>query len=224
MVYFLLAFVKFGKVLVHAFSYYVFWQRIPLRADTVYKPSDVTVIVSSVGDFGEEFEMCIRSILDNNPARILVVTVGDTTKAATVCKKLCPNTIEVMAIDEPDKRRQFLTAVTSITTKITVTADDHVMWPKTYLQSALMPFDDEQVGEVGTVKRVFREHGNTLQENWLNYTAVIYLERHNYECTATYNIDGGVFVISGRTALIRTEIIQTIEFHHEYLNGKLPLF
>lgn len=211
--------VKFGKVLVHTFSYYVLWRRIPLR-NTVYKPSDVTVIVSTVGDFGIEFQMCIRSILENKPARILVVTVGDMANAISACEKLCPYTIEVMAIDEPDKRRQFLKAVGSVTTQIIVTADDHVKWPKTYLQSTLMPFDDEKTGLVGTVKRVIRDRGNSVLESALNYEAVIYLERHNFECTASYNIDGGIFVISGRTALMRTEIVRTNEFHHEYLNGE----
>lgn len=53
------------------------------------------------------------------------------------------------------------------------------------------------------------------------------MERHNFECTATYNIDGGVFVISGRTALARTSIIQSAEYKHgyqnEYFNGIGPM-
>ena len=219
----LLATVKFVKVLVHTFSYYVLSPRIPLRSSTKYRSSDVTVIVPTVGDFGEEFRNCINSILANKPARIIVAIVGSATKAVNVCRELCPKTIDVVSIDVADKRRQFLTAAGMVDTKIIGYADDHVFWPKTFLQSALMPFDDSKVGIVGTVKRVLRRRGNSILESFLNYIAVIYLERHNFECTATYNIDGGAFVISGRSALLRAVIVKNDEFHYQYLHGKSSL-
>lgn len=40
----------------------------------------------------------------------------------------------------------------------------------------------------------------------------MYLERHNFEVTATTRVDGGAFVISGRTSLHKTSIIQDPEF------------
>jgi cellulose synthase/poly-beta-1,6-N-acetylglucosamine synthase-like glycosyltransferase len=217
--FFLLAAVKFIKVIVHTFSYYVLSLRIPLQKDNIYKSSDVTVIVPTVGDYGREFHECIKSILANKPSRIIVAIVGDTMKADQICKTLCSKTIDVVSIESADKRRQFLTAAETVKTDIIVYSDDHVFWPTTFLQSSLTPFNDEKVGLVGTVKRVIRDRGDTLLESMLNYIAVIYLERHNFECTASYNIDGGVFVISGRTAAVRTEIVQTPEFHHDYLHG-----
>lgn len=216
----LLAIVKFGKVIVHTYSYFLLSPRICIQDSTKYKPSDVTVIVPTVSDFEQEFRDCIKSILANRPARIVVAIVGDNTKAVRVCQALCSNTIHVMSIKSADKRRQFLIAAETVTTKIMAYADDHVFWPETFLQSALMPFDDENVGIVGTVKRVIRQRGKTIRESLLNYLAVIYLERHNFECTASYNIDGGVFVISGRSALVQSKIVQTREFQHEYLHGK----
>lgn len=74
------------------------------------------------------------------------------------------------------------------------------------------------------MKRVERtkvdDRGRPLsaEDSRLNLFACIYLERHNYECTATYNLDGGVFVISGRTALIRSSIYKNPEFVAGFLN------
>lgn len=103
-------------------------------------------------------------------------------------------------------------------TPITCYADDHVFWPTTFLKHALAPFEDPLVGLVGTVKRVERMKTGTFKERLLNYIAVMYLERHNFECTATYNLDGGVFVISGRTALARTKIMHSLDYRRGYLS------
>jgi len=216
----LLAAIKFTKVVVHTVSYYLLSPRIPIRSTIKYKSSDVTVIVPTVSDFGAEFQSCIKSIVANKPARIIIAMIGPTKQALDVCNTICPKTIEVVSLEFPDKRRQFLTAAGLVDTKIIAYADDHVFWPETFLQSALISFDDASVGLVGTLKRVIRQRGNSLLESALNYIAVIYLERHNFECTATYNLDGGAFVISGRSALVRSEIVQTKEFNHEFLHGK----
>lgn len=103
-------------------------------------------------------------------------------------------------------------------TKIVCWADDNVQWPFTFLKSALAPFEDEKVGLVGTVKRVKRDRSGGLMANILNYIGCIYLERHNFECTATYNVDGGVFVISGRTALARRSTVDSKEFQTAFLS------
>lgn len=107
-----------------------------------------------------------------------------------------------------------------VETLITCYADDHVFWPVTFLKHALAPFEDPLVGLVGTVKRVERIKKGSFKERLLNYIAVIYLERHNFDCTASYNLDGGVFVISGRTALTRTEIIHGVEYRKGFLDEK----
>lgn len=103
---------------------------------------------------------------------------------------------------------------------MTCYADDHVFWPATFLMHALAPFEDPLVGLVGTVKRVERLKTGSFKERLLNYIAVIYLERHNFECTASYNLDGGVFVISGRTALTRTEIMHSVEYRRGFLDER----
>ncbi len=47
-----------------------------------------------------------------------------------------------------------------------------------------------------------------------------YLCRHNFEIRATNSVDGGVFVVSGRTCAMRTQILKHPEFLPGYTNEK----
>lgn len=46
---------------------------------------------------------------------------------------------------------------------------------------------------------------------------ILYLERHNFEICATNALDGGVFVLSGRTAAYRTAILKDSGFMRYFL-------
>ncbi|CAD6439890.1 d8088f7f-995e-4287-b0ce-486d2859fa28 [Sclerotinia trifoliorum] len=217
---------KFLKVFVHLFSYtFLSSYRLPPLYPTVLS-SHVTVIIPSIGNFGEDFITTIHSILDNNPARIIVSTVG-TEKLIQACgvvegitreRRLPGRKIEVVANRQPNKRAQCVQSSLMVKTNLIAYADDHVIWPRTFLQSTLAEFEDPKVGIVGTCKRVIREPGNNWSDSLRNFFACIYLERHNYEMTATYNLDGGAWVISGRTQIIRTDIVQSIEYRKEFLS------
>jgi hypothetical protein len=210
---------KFLKVFVHTISY--------LSYRPIQKPScptltskDCTVIVPTVGDLDDEFVECIQSILSCDPAGVIVSTAGDEKRrlAEQVCTMIDPS-IRVLAVDLPNKRTQVMAASKHVNTALTVLADDHVFWPPTFLASSLAPFESPKVGLLGTVKRARRMRSSFYSwDDLLNYTACLYLERHNFECTATSFINGSVFVISGRTMLLRTSIIQSHDFIRGYLN------
>jgi hypothetical protein len=218
---------KFFKSFVHIFSFYFYTNPAKPPQSPRVTPKEVTVIVSTVGDFGDDFSATIRSILINQPARLIIATVGiPAVSAANQLIGTLPDTligktkIEVDETSVQNKRSQFISAAMTTTSDIICYADDHVLWPKTFLQSALAPFEDEHVGMVGTVKAVERVRNKGLVTSILNCIGCIYLERHNFECTATYNIDGGVFVISGRTGLIRRSILAEFEFRNGFLNER----
>ncbi|RAL67591.1 hypothetical protein DID88_008344 [Monilinia fructigena] len=217
---------KFLKIVVHLFSWnFLASYKIPPLHSTVL-PSDVTVIIPTVGDFGPEFIQTVQTSLDNNPAKIIISTVGTEKliQARRVIeqiirtKGLPGKTIEVVAIHEPSKRAQCVHASLTVKTKIIAYADDHVIWPRTFLRSVLAEFEDPGVGIVGTCKRVNREPGNTWSDSIRNFIACIYVERHNFEITSTYNLDGGVWIISGRTSLVRTDIVKSLEYRQQYLS------
>lgn len=209
---------KFFKVIVHTISYSVY-RPLPTPADPKYTSLDCTVIIPTVGDMDSEFIETVESILACNPAGLIISTVGPEKLelARRVCAKIDPD-ILCIAIDRPNKRNQLMAAVNRVNTAITVSADDHVFWPRTFLQSVISCFENPHVGLVGTVKRVRRENLGWTFADLLNFVACLYLERHNFECTASHNIDGGVFVISGRTVIYRTSIIQSPAFQKAFMN------
>ncbi|KAF7941113.1 hypothetical protein BELL_0118g00150 [Botrytis elliptica] len=217
---------KFLKVVVHLFSYNFLssYKLPPLHPSVV--PSDVTVIIASVGNFANEFVKTIDSVLENHPAKIIISTVGTEKliQARRVVerimreKRLPGRKIEVIAVHQPSKRVQCVQASLQVKTGLIAYVDDHVFWPPTFLQSVLAEFEDPAVGIVGTCKRVIREPGNNWSDSLRNFFACIYLERHNYELTSTYNIDGGLWVISGRTCLLRTDIVQTVDYRSKFLS------
>ena len=219
-----LAAFKFLKVFVHTVSFYLLTNPAQQLVNPSLYPGDVTVIVPSVGEFDDEFVECIETIIANRPHKVVVCTVGmakwvKAKEVTTMLNSRHPDAnITVLSILEANKRAQFFHALEEVDTAITAYADDHVFWPPTYLRSSLAPFEDQRVGIVGTVKKVRRDRSGGFWRSFMNYIACLYLERHNFECTASYNLDGGVFVISGRTALVRTNIVQHVDFRQEFLN------
>jgi hypothetical protein len=219
---------KFLKVVVHTISY-ISYRPSAMPSHPAFRSEDCTVIIPTVGDLDAEFVECIQSVLACNPHKIIISTVGRAKFdfATKVCAAIDED-IDVIAIATPSKRAQVVAATKQVDTHITVLADDHVFWPPTFLSSAVSPFEDPRVGLVGTVKRVRRTFSAPFSAaDMLNFIACLYLERHNFECTASSFIDGGVFVISGRTALLRTSIFQSPSFQYAFLNeywmGKGPL-
>ncbi len=105
-----------------------------------------------------------------------------------------------------------------MTTAITVLCDDHVFWPKSFLPSILAPFNDEEVGCVGTQKRVRRTSPGFSMSGFWNVLGCLWLERHNFEIAATNTIDGGVFAVSGRTSAHRSAILKDKAFQYSFLN------
>jgi len=218
-----LAVFKAVKVIVQVFSYYYLTKPAQTPITPVWTPRDVTVIITATGNFGTEFKHCIKSILNNYPAQIIVKMVGspeEASRAYSVCQQLDPS-IYVTGAPTSNKRQDLINLYNQVETGIICLTDDHVFWPSAYLRSSLAEFEDPLVGLVGTVKRVIRDRSGSMIDSFRNYLACIYLERQNFENTASYNIDGGVSVISGITALFPTNIVQSFDFREEFLGQTL---
>ncbi|KAF6234803.1 hypothetical protein HO173_007023 [Letharia columbiana] len=201
-----------------------------LTAFCLYKPvaipthpsltaKDVTVIVPTVAPYGKDFEECIQSIQANGPAKIVIVTAGPGNYERAIQSVDMSSNILIKHCHVQNKRAQVCEALEDeVHTTITVLCDDHVFWPRNFLPSILAPFEDPNVGCVGTSKRVRRTVSNFSLAGFWNFLGCLYLERHNFEIAATNAIDGGVFVISGRTSAHRTEILQPQLFRNGFLN------
>ena len=199
-----------------------------VQPDPSFTRHDVTVIVPTVDPAGPVFPECIRSILANGVAQIIVVTAGADlkTKCRQALKALAPEAGEtslvVSAIAKPSKRRQIRHAMSHVSTPITILADEGASWPSmNFIPSVLAPFENQKVGVVAPKKRARRTTpGKWSWQSIVNFIATNYLERHNWELKASNAIDGGVFVVSGRTAVYRTEFLANQALLDHFCNEK----
>ncbi|PHH54818.1 hypothetical protein CFIMG_007689RA00001 [Ceratocystis fimbriata CBS 114723] len=215
---------KFVRAIIHQFAYTFLSRPCPIPANPTYRASDATIIVPTVDPLNVDFAECIRTTLEAGPGEMIVVTVGkgllaSLTQAMEKYRVCFPSTkIRVCAIDEANKRKQISAVIASISTKITVLVDDHVFWPsRNFLTAIVAPFEDPSIGGVATIKKVRRTApGHFNFAAFWNMLGAIYLERHNFEIQSTNAIDGGIFVISGRTCVYRTQIFQNESFQHNF--------
>lgn len=228
-VFFTIFALRYTRLVGHFIGYWLYSPTSILENPTLSR-SNVTVILPTIDPNGPDFEECVLSILVNEPAVLLVITVGDAlrTECQRVLEKLRRDArlfktkVAVSALSEPSKRRQVAHAVPRINTAVTILADDHVFWPsRDFIPSVLAPFSNHQVGVVATKKRVRRTTpGVWSWPSIVNFIACNYLERHNWELRASNAIDGGVFVVSGRTAAYRTMLLADGEFLQRFCNEK----
>ncbi|EEU44965.1 uncharacterized protein NECHADRAFT_48936 [Fusarium vanettenii 77-13-4] len=217
-IFFTLFTLRYARLVGHILGSWIY-RPAEIVPDPAFKREDVSVILPTVDPQGPDFRECVLSIMANRPEAIYVVTVG--AQLREQCKAVVERLSNeanykgayLAALPIASKRRQVAHAVPRIKTAVTVLADDHVFWPETFLPSVLAPLNDGSVGMVATKKRVRR----TTPGNWgwtdfvnfiVNFIACNYLQRHNWELRASSGIDGGLFVISGRTAVYRTEFLR----------------
>ena len=210
----------FGNII----GWYVY-RPTPVPRDPTLGRSDATVIIPTVDPEGHNFGECLQSVLANAPGALIISTVGMAKhlaieqKVETLRDAYPSTTISVISGMKANKRGQVGAALPLVKTKIVVLVDDHVFWPSpNFLPTVLAPLEVPGVGVVGTNKRVRRDRTGSIMTSFQNFLGCIYLERHNFEIRSTNAIDGGVFVLSGRTSIWRTTILQDPAFLQKFTN------
>ncbi|KAF9887622.1 hypothetical protein FE257_009715 [Aspergillus nanangensis] len=226
MVFAFLFLFRYVRLIAHIISFWAFYRVVPVPRNPTYHPADCSVILPTVDPMNPDFKECLISCFNSKPGVIIIVTVGH--KMVELIREIVnpieipyPDTnVHIIAMDVASKRRQVAHGLKFVQTKITVLLDDHVFWPKNFLPTILAPFEDPKVGVVGTNKRVRRTDTGFNMKSFWNMLGAIYLERHNFEIRATNSIDGGVFVVSGRTSAHRSQILQDRKFVTGFTNEK----
>ena len=216
---------RYLRLVVHIISFYFLYKPAPIPANPTLTPADVTIIIPTIDPENDGFKECLQSTLKNHPGHILIVTVGNA-KVKLIKQVIKPygkswpsTTISVTQTPQANKRKQVCHALPLVSTAITVLVDDHVYWPSAnFLPTILAPFEDPQVGGLGTNKVVRRTGSGYGMNSVFNFLGCVYLERHNFEIAATNAIDGGVFVLSGRTSAYRSCILKDQDFLNKFSN------
>ncbi|KAL2165876.1 hypothetical protein VTG60DRAFT_3690 [Thermothelomyces hinnuleus] len=220
---------RYVRLLVHCVSHWRYKSKVPNWEKPRYTCKDVTVIIPTIHNHPEELRPSLESILACKPAKLILVTTWNKHEALSrVVATLrmpdvtSPVEIDVLHVDKANKRLQVCKALEDdhIKTAITVMADDDVEWPSTLMPWLLAPFEDDRMGGVGTCQRVKRVVDGDVTTRIFNWLGAAYIERRNFEISATYNIDGGTSCMSGRTGAYRTEILKSYSFLENFKNEK----
>ncbi|KAI9373595.1 glycosyltransferase like family 2-domain-containing protein [Aspergillus egyptiacus] len=215
------------RLIVHLISFWLLYRPTPIPTHPTIRPRDCTVILPTVDPQNPDFAECLTSCLQNQPGAVIIVTVGP--ELTTLTKQIIApyklrfplTTLSVKTARLANKRHQVAHGLHHVHTKITILLDDHVFWPSPrFLQTLIAPFEDPQVGIVGTNKRVRRTDTGLNAKSFWNMLGALYLERHNFEIRATNALDGGVFVVSGRTSAHRSSILTDPNFLHAFTNER----
>ncbi|KAL2198899.1 glycosyltransferase family 2 protein [Corynascus similis CBS 632.67] len=220
---------RYVRLIVHCISHWIYKSKIPNLEKPRYTSQDVTVVIPTIHNRPEELRPSLESILACKPAKLVLVTTWNKhealSKVAATLRmpdSASPVEIDVLHVDKANKRLQVCKALEDdhVKTAITVMADDDVEWPSTLMPWLLAPFEDDRMGGVGTCQRVKRVVDGDVMTRIFNWLGAAYIERRNFEISATHNIDGGTSCMSGRTGAYRTEILKSYSFLGNFKNEK----
>ncbi|KAK4243088.1 Hyaluronan synthase [Corynascus novoguineensis] len=220
---------RYVRLLVHYVSHWRYKSKAPNWEKPRYTSKDVTVVIPTIHNRPEELRPSLESILACTPAKLVFVTTWNKHEAlsrvATTLRmpnSTSPVEIDVLHVDKANKRLQVCKALEEdhVRTGITVMADDDVEWPSTLMPWLLTPFEDDRMGGVGTCQRVKRVVDGDAVTRIFNWLGAAYIERRNFEISATHNVDGGTSCMSGRTGAYRTEILKNSSFLGNFKNER----
>ncbi|KAI9810622.1 MAG: hypothetical protein M1827_006184 [Pycnora praestabilis] len=190
---------------------------VPLPDDPSLSPQDVTIIIPTLDPEAVDFVETLRSCLSTNPYQIIIsVPEAKLKHAEKLVLSLRTSRIRLVSASHANKRRQMCRAIEVVQTRITVFADDDVTWPQKILHWMLAPLEEIDVGGVGTCQRLRRADSPNI---W-HFLNAIYLERRNFDISATTHMDGGIPCLSGRTVAYRTQILQDPAFMGGFTHEK----
>lgn len=203
---------RYFRLIVNCISHWTF-RPIPIPESPTYTSQDVTIILPTIANGGDELETTLRTCLSAQPYELILVTIETNVENLTkTANRINAKKIRVLSIREANKRRQMCRAIPEVSTRITIFVDDDVMWPPKVLQWMLAPFEDPKMGGVGTSQRLRRSQNMSV---W-SFLGAAYLERRNFDCSACLHIDGGLPCLSGRTVAYRSAILQDDAFTHGF--------
>ncbi|KAI9047446.1 hypothetical protein LZ554_008165 [Drepanopeziza brunnea f. sp. 'monogermtubi'] len=200
---------RYVRTIVNTMSHWMY-KSIPIPENPSYTSKDVTVIIPTIHNNFEELRESLQSILACHPYELLLVTTSvKYQKLVQFTKTLEASNIRIFHTPIANKRIQVCEAIPKVKTSLIVMVDDDVTWPSTILPWLLAPFEDARIGGVGPNQRVKRLTTGTFDAFCANWLGAAYIERRNFEISATHNIDGGTSCMSGRTCAFRSEILQS---------------
>ncbi|EJT78162.1 hypothetical protein GGTG_03264 [Gaeumannomyces tritici R3-111a-1] len=191
----------------------------PVPDDPTYEPSrDVSVVVPTI-DTSDNFVDSLESWLAADPLEIIIVTTPDQVFRVQSLLRSVKATdlidltkrVTIHFVKDANKRQQMAKGAEKARGRIICFADDDVIWPSPrFLKSILACFENPKVGAAGGRQRphVPADRRDPAVITPWEVAGVRRLSGDNGDQAAVQALEGDSFVLTGRTALYRVEIVR----------------
>ncbi|WP_121433469.1 glycosyltransferase family 2 protein [Actinomadura pelletieri] len=189
----------------------------------MYKPvvnnfrTTTSVVVPSYREDPEIMIRCLESWLAQDPNEVIVVIdVGDTEGQRRLTQVTDPR-LHILVYEHSGKRSALGVGIRAARGEVVVFADSDTWWQPGLLAAVQMPFEDPQVGGVGTQQNVYQRTTSVWRRiaDWL-------VNLRYYDYVPAMGSKGGVACLSGRTAAYRRSVIQPVveNLENEFFLGR----
>jgi hyaluronan synthase len=163
----------------------------------------MTVVTPVYQEDPEIFRLAIDSWLRNDVTEIIcVIDVTDEVCIGIAQEYLATRRLRILETDVPGKRDALSKGYKAASTPLVALVDSDTIWADDVSRWVMAPFQDAQVGGVGTRQNVWRPKGL-----WQNF-ADMYLDYRYYDEIAAQSAVGqAVSCLSGRTAVYRRALL-----------------
>ncbi len=172
--------------------------------------ASVSVVVPSFREDAEILVRCLESWLSQNPGEVIIVVDIADTECHAKLREVNDPRLRVLIYEHSGKRSALGVGIRAARGDIVVFADSDTWWEPGLLDAVQMPFEDPQVGGVGTQQNVFQRTTSVWRRiaDWL-------VNLRYYDYVPAMGSRGGVACLSGRTAAYRRSAILPVVHHLE---------
>jgi len=189
-----------------------------------YKPVPIgyhattSVVVPAYREDPDIIMRCLESWLDEDPTEVIVVPDIEDREVIDQLHSVSDPRLHVIPFAHEGKRSALGVGIRAATSEIIVLADSDTEWEPGLLDNVVAPFEDPQVGGVGTRQNAYMPESSVWRRvaDWM-------IDIRYLDYVPSQARSGGVACLSGRTAAYRRSAIMPILGHmeHEFFLGRM---
>lgn len=172
--------------------------------------TSVSVVIPSYREDPDILLRCLESWLAQDPTEIIIVVDTADEECQERLSHITDPRLRVLVFEHAGKRSALGVGIRAANCEILVFADSDTWWRPGLLDAVQMPFEDPQVGGVGTQQNVYQRTTSVWRRiaDWL-------VNLRYYDYVPAMGSKGGVACLSGRTAAYRRSAVLPVVDHLE---------
>lgn len=188
-------------------------RRVPAALYRVYESdydAPVALVTPVYQEDPEIFRAAIESWLANDMDEIICVIDVTDVRSIAIAKEY---PVQIIITDVPGKRDALRKGWEAATAPIVALVDSDTLWARDVKQQVLKPFDDPEIGGVGTRQNVYNP-----ENLWQNINDMYLDYRYFDEIASQTRVGEAVSCLSGRTAVYRRDLL--LEISDEFMGER----